>query len=264
MLRLRWTQCVVAMVGLIASPQRFPAQSATPNGPHAVGTVDGGTRQTLESLFIPPKAGAPFSLVLDTEWAKPMFSGGTYTVANRRRIMRDSTGRIYEERWGLVPKGSKVASEMTWIQIADPNAHTQYNCAVRAKRCFLLRYNGLVTGEYTPAVHPSGPLPNGEGVLVHEELGAGDVAGVAVQGVRETTTINPGAEGNDVAMVTVREFWYSAPLGIDLRSRLQSPYSGRQVFTASEVVTAEPESRFFAVPQGYTVMDQRETRPAEE
>ena len=39
-------------------------------------TGDGGTRETLESIFIPPKLNAPFSLTLETEWIHPLPHGG--------------------------------------------------------------------------------------------------------------------------------------------------------------------------------------------
>jgi len=49
-----------------------------------------------------------------------MNNGGTFTTVNSRPIKRDSTGRIYQERWLMSPKGSNIPSRMSWIQIADP------------------------------------------------------------------------------------------------------------------------------------------------
>ena len=59
-----------------------------------------------------------------------MADGGSYTLTNRRRIARDSAGRIYEERWLLVPKGSDIKSSMNFIQIADPVNRTLYTCSI--------------------------------------------------------------------------------------------------------------------------------------
>jgi hypothetical protein len=53
---------------------------------------DGGTREVLESIVIPPKAKAPFSLVLQTQWVKMLYDGGTITSVNERRIARDGGG----------------------------------------------------------------------------------------------------------------------------------------------------------------------------
>jgi hypothetical protein len=60
---------------------------------------------------------------------------------NERHIGRDGQGRIYEERWVLVPKGSGIKSYMNWIQIADAEQHTLYNCSPQQHICELLGYD---------------------------------------------------------------------------------------------------------------------------
>src|SRR5271163_3563761 len=57
---------------------------------------DGGTREVLESIVIPPKADAPFTLTLQTEAVRTLYDGGTITEVNQRKIARDSKGRIYQ------------------------------------------------------------------------------------------------------------------------------------------------------------------------
>ena len=85
---------------------------------------DGGVSQRLESIFIPPMAGAPFTLTLSTEWIQTTPDGGTLTTVNQRRIARQGNGRFYQERWYLVPKNGSIQSQMSMIQIADPNSHS--------------------------------------------------------------------------------------------------------------------------------------------
>jgi hypothetical protein len=185
------------------------ASSRMQAGSKTVQTYDGGTRQMLESIFIPPIAHAPFSLTLGTEWTRTMANGGTYTVANKRQIMRDSAGRIYQERWWLVPKGGKMESKMNFIQISDPAAHTLYNCETATKHCYLQVYRGSTAANYQPAVGRSGALADGSGYATHEDLGGNTIAGFDTVGYRDTTTLNPGTYGNDQPMVSMREFWYS-------------------------------------------------------
>jgi hypothetical protein len=244
-------------VVLFASSSTLLAQSTQTT----VNIADGGTREVLESIFIPPLPRAPFSLTLDTEWTRPLGNGGTYTLVNTRHIMRDSTGRIYQERWYLVPKNGKQQSTMNYIQIADPSAHTLYNCEVEAKRCHLLRYAGSTTTVYQPGFGVSGPLADGAGYHLREDLGHNDVAGIDTAGYRETTTVNPGVFGNDQPMVTTREFWYSAKLGINVLSKLNSPQSGRQQFTVRELSASEPDPKAFALPEGFSLIDERKTEP---
>src|SRR5271170_7192669 len=257
-----------AAVVLSAAGTVLLAQGPLAHGPLAqrpgaatAGTPDGGVRQVLESIFIPPKPNAPFTLTLDTEWTRPLGNGGTYTLVNERHIARDTAGRIYEERWYLVPKNGKVESTMNYIQIADPAQHTLYNCQVEMKKCFLLDYSGSTANVYQPPIGVSAPLPDGNGFHTHEDLGKNNLFGFDTVGYRETTTLNPGTYGNDLPMSTIREFWYSPQLGIDLISKVDSPQAGKQTFTVTVISAAEPDPQLFILPAGFEVVDQRKVLP---
>ena len=163
-------------------------------------TQDGGTNGVMESIFIPPIASAPFFLTLSTDWSRPLSGGGSVTLSNERHIARDGQGRIYQERWILVPKGGKIASTMNVLQMEDPAQHTQYNCFPGPKVCELLRYSLSSTAVYTPQIGTSGPLADNSGRREVEQLGVANTAGVDTTGVRTTTTINAGERGNDRPM----------------------------------------------------------------
>lgn len=218
---------------------------------------DGGTGGMMQSIFIPPKPNAPFSMTLFTEWTRPLDTGGSYTMTNERRIARDSSGRIFQERRFLVPKDSWQEPPLRIIQIMDPAQHTVTNCNPRTRTCEIFEYR-LITGQnYEPALVSSGPLPDGVGVRRADDLGIGSTAGVETHGYREVTTYNPGTAGNDRKMVSKREFWYSPQLAVDLLSIVDEPRSGKQVFTASDVSMSEPDPALFEVPAGYKVVDRR-------
>jgi hypothetical protein len=93
MRNFNWLFCGAALLlcqGSYAQTQPPPmAPGAQPRGPQTpvqqYQVQDGGTREILESIVIPPKAKAPFSLVLQTEWSRrcrtaeqsrPKISGG--------------------------------------------------------------------------------------------------------------------------------------------------------------------------------------------
>jgi hypothetical protein len=256
--RLFFFSLAFLSIATIAASQDQPVVRRPDSSPsQVVRRPDGGAYGPMQSIFIPPKPGAPFSLTLATEWTRPMGNGGTFTLVNERHIVRDSKGRIYQERWILVPKGGKVKSEMNVFQITDPDLHTWFNCEVRTKVCELLEYRLTATQNYQPPIGPSGPLPNGNGFRTHEDLGEGNTLGVDTHGYRETLTINEGVMGNDKPMVNMREFWYSTHLGVNLISIVDEPQSGRQVFTVKDLSTSEPEPSYFLVPAGYTVVDHR-------
>jgi len=95
---------------------------------------DGGVRETMESIVIPPTAHAPCTTMLQSEWVHTLYTGGTITMVNERCIARDSSGRVYQERWLLVPKNGKVQSRMSAIQISDPVKHTLATCMMDDRR----------------------------------------------------------------------------------------------------------------------------------
>jgi hypothetical protein len=221
---------------------------------------DGGTREVLESIVVPPLANAPFSSTLATEWARPMADGGTYTVANERHIARDSAGRIYEERWLLVPKGSDLKSAMNFIQIADPNNHTLYTCSTFKKICDLTQYRPPQSAAFEGEESAAQPSQTKDDSHTVENLGMKTLLGVDTVGTRQTTTINSGV-GNDRPIQILLEFWHSPRLGFNLLSIRSDPRIGTQTFTITELNAADPDPQLFAVPEGYQVVDQQTSPP---
>jgi hypothetical protein len=251
--------------GPVASGQTAGAQGAQQKPQQKFYVQDGGTRETLESIVITPKAGAPFTLTLETEWMRTLYDGGTVTLVNQRRIARDAAGRIYQERWWLVPKNGKIESKMTTIQISDPNAHTHYNCFPLEEKhvCELTTFAPSTTAVYKMDGPPPGPLPNDAGTVIHEDLGTQLVSGVETNGARDATIYNPGVFGNDRKVTVEREFWYAPQLGINLLSKRSDPRFGTQTFTVTNLILSEPDGKLFDLPEGFKVVDRRQEAPAE-
>jgi hypothetical protein len=245
---------ILALLILVPVPLAH-GQSQTP----IVEMRDGGTSEVLQSIYIPPLLNAPFTATVHTEWTKPIPGGGSFSLVNERRVARDSRGRIYEERWLLVPKGGRVKSQMNVIQIADPRLRKLYNCFTlqQPHRCRLENFTEPATAVYKPATRSTGPLPDGNGFTTHEELGVRNLQGIDTEGTRDTTTLNPGVFGNDQPLVTKREFWQAPNLGVNLLSVLDDPRTGRQTFTLTDVTLAEPDIQLFEIPDGFEVVDRR-------
>ncbi len=252
------TRSIRLCLALFAFAGSVFAQDAI-NKPATIRGNDGGRTGPMQSIFVPPKPGAPFSLTLATEWSRPLANGGAYTLVNERKIARDAAGRIYQERWILVPKNGTFKSQMNVFQITDPEMHTWYNCEPATKVCELLMYHLTTEDTYVPPIGTSGPLPNGRGTRQHEDLGQRSIEGVETHGYRETVTLNPGTMGNDTPMVTTREFWYSPELALNLVSIVDSPEAGKQVFTVKNLSATPPEPGLFVVPDDYKIIDQRKT-----
>jgi hypothetical protein len=258
------------LLGSLAAAISAQPQVPNRNTQHGHGPVvmvnDGGVPEELDSLYIPPLQNAPFSAIVHSEWIKTLTGGGTSTTQNQRKIARDSLGRIYEERWSLVPKGGSAQSQMNAIQIADPVGRTLYNCFLHTMphHCMLEKFAETPLAAFHPAVGKSGPLPNGNGFRVHEGLGIRNFDGVDAVGTRDTTTYNEGVIGNDRSFSVTREFWFSERLGIDLKSDIANPLFGEEVFTVTDLNSAEPDPALFQLPAGFDVLDQRKPFPPAE
>ena len=223
---------------------------------------DGGVREVLESIVIPPIPDAPFTASLITEWVRYTPGGASITFINKRQVARDARGRLYEERWALVPKDSDVRSSIQWIQIADAPSHTLYNCNMVTHVCDLLLYDSAPDLAAATAAPPSsGPLPNGRGSVQTESLGTRMIAGVETTGTRVSTTLSPGTMGNDKPVVETKETWRAEPLAVNLLSIRSGPLIGTQTFTVSDLTPAPPDPQLFELPAGFTVRDQRAMRP---
>ena len=236
-------------------------QPAQPQHSHWA-TQDGGVREVLESIVIPPMPHAPFSATLATEATKYTADGASMTYVNERHIARDAQGRVYEERWLLVPKNGKIKSTMNWIQVADPRQRTLYNCSPERHICDLLVYDPASDlAAASPKKTKPGTAVHEDGSTVWEDLGARNIAGIDTVGSRETNIVNAGTWGNDQPLTSMREYWHSDQLGINLLSIRTSPQFGRQTFTIEEITAADPDPQMFELPAGYTVNDQRKNPP---
>ena len=246
---------VTGMSSVAQVQQTLPPQKSQPSR-------DGGVREVLESIVIPPIPHSPFTATLATEAIKYAADGATMTFVNERHIARDEQGRIYEERWLLVPKNGNAKSTMNWIQIADPKRRTLYNCSPQKHICDLLAYDPASDlAAATVRTSSSHSLPGGDGNVSWEDLGTRNILGMDTVGVRETTITNAGAMGNDQPLTSFSEYWHSQQLGLNLLSVRSSPFFGKQTFTITELTASEPDPELFQLPAGFKVNDQRKNAP---
>lgn len=213
---------------------------------------DGGTRERVQSLEVPPTTNAPFTATVTTELTKILADDSKQTNWNHRTIARDSSGRVFQERRFFAPNGDKVATPLSELDYADPNRHELYVCRPMEKACYLYPYN--YNAAQTANLAPAGPLQNGRGMVKREALGQKTIEDVDVVGSREVTTINAGVVGNERTEPIVKEFWYSPRLGINVIAKRFDPRFGVQNFVVSNISLSEPDPKLFVVPDGYRVV----------
>ena len=222
---------------------------------NAVHAPDGNTWERVVSISIPPLPNAPFSGVLDTVLTKKLEDGTTITMQNHRNIMRDSAGRIYQERRWFQPPTASQEPAISRIEISDPKRHEKYYCNPNYKNCQLFLYNAPPTNVGATLNPPAG----GPVSLQRLDLGKNVLNGVDVVGTRETTTINAGAMGNDRPIEITKEFWYSTQLGVNVSVKRVDPRYGVQTFTLRDISMTEPDPKSFNIPDGYRLLQRSKT-----
>ena len=236
---------VVISLGLIGLGGPLLAQDATA---HA---LDGGTRQQLRSITIPPLQSAPFTAVVTTEWTRIMPDGSTGTIKNHRTVARDSLGRVFQERRYFSPDGDKQMTRLSELDYQDPTLHQMLRCFADTLRCTMYRWDMPTT----VVLPKAGTLANGAGTITREELGKKTIDNIEVVGSREVTTLNAGVMGNEKPEPIVKEFWYSPRLGINVITKRFDPRaSAVQNFVVGNINLAEPNPRMFEPPAGYRIV----------
>lgn len=91
-----------------------------------------------------------------------------------------------------------------------------------------------------------------------EQLGKRTIEGVTAEGTRMTATIEAGSIGNDRAINTVTERWFSPDLQTVMLTRTSDPRSGEEVFKVVNVNRSEPAAYLFQVPAGYQVFEPKQ------
>jgi hypothetical protein len=253
--------CIMKTIGLLPFLIAFAVLSI----PSAIGQTseevrhapDGGTREMIVSIFIPPIPNAPFTATVNTEWTRRLENGATSTIKNHRTVARDSTGRIFQERRYLTPDGDKHQTPITQLEFSDPSSHELYICKPATRVCELHSYFPS-TSTVPAAATASGVRAND---LTTEDLGHNVISGLDVLGTRETTTIAPGTIGNDRPLAAVKEFWYSSQLGINLVVNRTDPRAGTENFRVTDINLAEPGPQLLDPPSDFSVVDARKPTP---
>lgn len=216
---------------------------------------DGGTTFHVDGVDLLPLPGMPLTGKSSIQWTRTLEDGSTVTVHLEANLARDNAGRMYRERRSFVPVYSDQQPRLSEIMLFDPAAKTKTTCTLATKKCLVANYYPRTQF----ALQPAGPFANNTRFLAREDLGENTINGMSVVGTRETTTINAGVIGNEKALVSTREFWYSAAIRTNLAVTRDDPREGKQVIQLIDLSLAEPDPRMFEIPEGYTVVDERAT-----
>lgn len=234
MRRLVWLGAVMLTVGVGAQMQHAP---------------DGGTREMIQSIDVPQKAGAPFRAQVVTSWKRRLEDGTETTIYNRRTIARDSQGRVFQERRFFAPDGNTRATMVSEMDYLDPTRKERTVCTTRDRRCMVYHRSFLPSDE-TQQLPATQTLSNGV-KITRESLGTNTIEDVQVAGMREIMT-SPRLGDTEP---TIKEFWFSQRLGMNLVVKRFEPRGGAEDFNVEKIDQTEPDAALFQPPKGYQMVD---------
>jgi len=90
-----------------------------------------------------------------------------------------------------------------------------------------------------------------------ESLGKRMIEGVNSDGTRNVVTIEAGAIGNDRAIQSTTERWFSPELQTMVLTKHSDPRTGEETFKLTNVSRSEPPAYLFQVPAGYQIVEQK-------
>ncbi len=239
----------IALTGILFGALTQPgfAQSAVERGP------DGKTQTVTAGIEVLPFPGLPFIGTDTIVRTVPVVGGSSVVTSETSKVIRDSQGRIYRERHHFAVLGTDPQKTLHIFQVLDPLTHTFTECTIATRRCTITGYHPRLT----VSLQPAGPFDGGKRILTRESLGEQTAEGLNVIGTRETTTILPGAVGNDRTLTLTREFWYSPDLKNNISVTRIDPREGTVAIHLAILSRSEPDPGVLAIPSEYVVVDLR-------
>jgi len=234
---------------------------------------------------------APYSAEGTTEIVQALTDGNRIVRQTRASIARDSRGRVRREQTLAAVGAMIVVGDEQTVTISDPASGTSY--VLDSQRRIAIRHRTLQvpTDRATPddgmpilrtekplagAVKSEGPVfrtfrpqgaeplgavtmsPGGRlgaPAIKTESLARREIEGVTVEGTQTTITIPPGAIGNERAIESSYERWFSTDLRVVVLSHSVDPRFGETTYHLTHISREEPASWLFDVPAEYRIVD---------
>jgi hypothetical protein len=208
--------------------------------------------------------GAPYTANAITELTRTLADGNRIQRTTTALVARDSEGRTRTERTlaaiGPLAASARGAWKAIFINdpvagrsyVLDPNKHT-------ARQMPVPFGSPARNGPSRFSPQSIGPSARAQPDVTRktEDLGAQTIQGLNVQGRRISRTIPAGAVGNQRAIDSVTEIWYSPDLKAIVVSKTNDPRFGESLYQLTDINRAEPDRALFSVPQGYTLEEGR-------
>ena len=202
----------------------------------AIGTMSRGG-EPQQAIFInDPVAGTSYSLDPKTQ------------IARKLPPMRF---KIQEQAQGPIKLSGQVSGQVSTAGGQATGSGTVYEFD-RHDNLIGVRSEGQVKRQIESGV-ALGWIDKKNPTAKHEQLGKQNINGVEAEGVRTTVTIAPGEIGNQQAIESISERWFSPELQVIVKTRHYDPRFGENTYQLIDINRAEPARELFEVPAGYKI-----------
>jgi hypothetical protein len=176
---------------------------------------------------------------------------------------RDSEGRQREEFYQVLGPAGAEEKFLSNVIISNPVECVVYNLDVAhhvaRRRTFSSDATDATGQSKVPAGLEHRALPEELRPKTSvEHLGADSIEGLAVEGLRTSTTFPVGSQGNDRPIVAIYEIWTSPQLKVPVLERTSDPRSGERTTRLRNIDLVEPSAELFRVPADYQIQDEHQ------
>jgi hypothetical protein len=223
---------------------------------------------------------APYAAEIVTESIQVLGDGNRIIHKSSQAVYRDAEGRSRREMNVEIP--GQPADDQKVIFIEDPVAGVHYVLNSKektARKMPLPKWDGVgpmpapipIAGNRVSAGVVRGGVMAGVAAApnvvtaysrtsamqapVTEDLGIQNIEGVAAKGTKSTITIAAGEIGNERALVTTTENWFSDELKISVLSKRTDPRFGDSSTKATSIRRGDQPLYLFEVPSDYKLLE---------
>jgi hypothetical protein len=253
---------LLAVASLLSPVPRAAAQNEAASAPQPSDPCTPGVSSYVENTVI-SVTGLPYSAMLKVTFDQQMSDGSMVHGITRTLSARDSSGKTrMETSIGCWLDKDGQSRDRLNVRIADPLAGTFLEWStggpvlkvahlISQPEAFLKLQALPVWRDSESEVQTPGQPTR---IVRTELLGTTTIDGVEAQGLRTTTTIPRGAQGNKQPIVSIHEQWMSMDLGIVMQDLVDDPVRGRTEMELEDFTPKEPDRALFLPPAGYKII----------
>lgn len=192
--------------------------------------VGGQVQAPRIATIVDPNANETIILNINERTAQKLKSGATwFTRSESSASSSHGTKEVHEERMHVTTMREGATAALPVPAPAFPMA------GIGAAGAVFMRYDSKNSKS--------------------ENLGKQTMEGLQVEGTRITDTIPAGEIGNDRAIQSVTERWYSPELQMVIYSKTNDPQSGETIYRVSNVRRSEPSPDLFKIPADFKIQE---------